>query len=286
LETAAPRAIVVGTASTDQPIGHLLREWRQRRRLSQLDLALEAEVSTRHLSFLETGRSTPSREMVLHLAERLEVPRRERNTLLLAAGYAPAFVERPFDDPALADARRAVETLLAAHEPCPALAVDRHWNLLAANRALAPLLGGIDPSLLKPPLNVLRLSLHPAGLAPRLVNHAEWRAHLFARLERQLTLTADSTLRALLDELRGYPAPSAPPASPPDSPLASVIVPMRLATEAGILSFVSTTTVFGTPVKITLSELALETLFPADAFTAEALGKLAESWRAAPAAAR
>ena len=278
------RDIVASMATSEQPIGSLLREWRQRRRLSQLELALEAEVSTRHLSFVETGRSTPSREMVLHLAERLEIPIRERNVLLLAAGYAPAFVERPLQDPALASARQAVELLLAAHEPWPALAVDRHWTLLASNRAVAPLLTGVAPALLRPPLNVLRLSLHPEGLAPRIANLTEWRGHLFARLSRQVSLTADAGLAELLRELRDYPAPALEAPFPhPDRAAASVVVPLCLTTDAGTLSFISTSTVFGTPVEVTLAELALETFFPADAATAAALRRLAEGYTSLPA---
>src|SRR5262244_3339088 len=178
------------TGVQTQPVGSLLRKWRERRRLSQLDLACEAEISTRHLSFLETGRSLPSREMVLRLAEQLEVPLRERNVLLIAAGYAPAFPERPLDDPALQAARKAVDLVLAGHEPYPALAIDRHWTLIASNNAVPPLMAGADPSLLRPPVNVLRLSLHPAGLSPRIVNLPQWRAHLLERLRRQIDLTA------------------------------------------------------------------------------------------------
>ena len=188
-----------------QPVGNLLRKWRERRRLSQLDLACEAEISTRHLSFLETGRSLPSREMVLRLAEQLEVPLRERNVLLIAAGYAPAFPERPLDDPALQAARKAVDLVLAGHEPYPALAIDRHWTLIASNNAVPPLLAGVEPSLLQPPVNVLRLSLHPAGLAPRIANLAEWRSHLLARLRHQIEVSADPVLEELLNELCGYP---------------------------------------------------------------------------------
>jgi len=257
----------------------LLREWRSARRRSQLDLALAADVSTRHLSFLETGRTQPSRDMVLHLAEQLEVPLRERNVLLLAAGYAPAFPERPLSDPALEAARRAVELVLAGHEPYPALAVDRHWQLVASNRAVAPMLGGIAPALLQPPVNVLRLSLHPDGLAPRIANLGEWRTHLLARLRRQVEMGADPALLELLRELRGYPAP---PGREPDAAAAerasrSVVIPLQLLTEGGTLSFISTTTIFGTPVDITLSELALETFFPADAATGAALRALAEA---------
>jgi transcriptional regulator with XRE-family HTH domain len=254
-----------------QPVGNLLRKWRERRRLSQLDLACEAEISTRHLSFLETGRSLPSREMVMRLAERLDVPLRERNALLVAAGYAPAFPERPLDDPALQSARKAVDLVLAGHEPYPALAIDRHWTLIASNNAVLPLLAGVDPSLLRPPVNALRLSLHPAGLAPRIANLAEWRSHLLARLRRQIEVTADTVLGELLNELCSYPAPGEGAENGGAGEYAGVAVPFRLVTEQGVLSFISATTIFGTPVDVTLSELALESFFPADAATAKAL---------------
>jgi len=256
-----------------RPVSDLLREWRQRRRMSQLDLACEADISARHLSFLETGRSQPSRDMLLHLAERLDIPLRERNILLNAAGFAPLFPERPLDDPALHAARKAVDLVLAGHEPYPALAIDRHWNLITSNNAVPPLLAGVDPSLLQPPINVLRLSLHPAGLASRIANLHEWRDHLFARLCRQIEVSGDPVLVALMAELADYPAPDGIASGKPetDAEFASVAVPFQLITEAGILSFISTTTVFGTPVDITLSELALETFFPADAATAQAL---------------
>jgi transcriptional regulator with XRE-family HTH domain len=260
-----------------QPIGDLLRDWRQRRRLSQLDLAAEAEISTRHLSFVETGRSQPSRDMVLNLAERLDVPLRERNVLLVAAGFAPMFAERPLDDPALRAARQAVDLVLAGHEPYPALAVDRHWRLVAANTAVQRLIAGADPALLKPPVNVLRLSLHPQGMAPRIANLPEWRGHLIERLRREVELTADPVLTALMEELRGYPVPFRTRPDPRQRDYAGILVPLRLATEAGVLSFFSTTTVFGTPLDVTLSELALESFFPADAETAEALRRLAKA---------
>jgi transcriptional regulator with XRE-family HTH domain len=262
---------------TVQPVGELLREWRQRRRLSQLDLALDADVSTKHLSFVESGRAQPSREMVLHLAEQLEVPLRERNMLLVAAGFAPVFRERQLQDPALASARRAIDLVLAGHEPYPALAVDRHWTMVAANGAVARLAGGADPSLLQPPVNVLRLSLHPRGLAPRIANLAEWRAHLLERLRRQIDVSDDPVLASLLEELRGLPAPGASASRKPavNGEFAGVVVPLQLVTDAGTLSFFSTTTVFGTPVDITLSELAIEAFFPADAATGEALRQLA-----------
>jgi transcriptional regulator with XRE-family HTH domain len=260
-----------------RPVGEQLRDWRQRRRLSQLDLACEANVSARHLSFVETGRSQPSRDMILRLADQLDVPLRERNVLLLAAGFAPVFPERPLSDPALDTARRAVELVLKGHEPYPALAVDRHWTLVAANDAVQPLLGDTDPELLRPPVNVLRLSLHPAGVAPRITNLPEWRAHVLARVRRQVDVTADAALASLLKELSEYPMPaaelaadSAPP-SPFEHAYNAVVVPFKLRVGGAILSFISTTTVFGTPVDITLSELAVESFFPADPATADAL---------------
>src|SRR5215470_212338 len=254
-------------------IGDHLREWRQRRRLSQLDLALEADISAKHLSFLETGRAQPSRDMVLHLAERLDIPLRERNVLLLSAGYAPVFANRSLDDPALRHVRHAVDLVLKGHEPYPALAVDRHWTLVAHNAAVPALIASADPSLLVPPVNVLRLSLHPKGLAPRIANLPEWRAHLLMRLRQQIDVTADGALIKLLDELSGYPAPGggkAPRGTVKDE-YAGVVVPLQFNTEAGVLSFFSTTTIFGTPVDVTLSELAIESFFPADSATAELL---------------
>lgn len=261
-----------------QPVGNLLREWRQRRRLSQLDLACEADISTRHLSFLETGRSQPSRDMLLRLAERLDIPLRERNVMLIAAGYAPVFAERSLEDPALGAARRAVDLVLAGHEPYPAIAVDRHWTLIAHNKAVPPMLAGADPSLLSPPVNVLRLSLHPLGLAPQIANLAEWRSHLLERLRRQIEISADSMLAELMRELCSYPVPEGSSISEVDTDreFAGVVIPVQFVTENGIFSFFSTTTIFGTPVDITLSELAIESFFPADAATAEALRHMAE----------
>lgn len=262
-------------SATATAVGDHLRQWRQRRRLSQLDLALDAEISTRHLSFVETGRAQPSRDMVLRLADQLEIPLRERNTILVAAGFAPVFPQRSLDDPALAAARKAVEIILAGHEPHPALVVDRGWNLVSANRMIAPMMAGADPELLKPPLNVLRLTLHPKGLAPRIVNLHEWRAHLLDRLRREVELTADTGLGELLTELRAYPIPGGQPPRRALDEYGGVAIPFQLNTPAGLLSFFSTTTVFGTPVDVTLSELTLETFFPADAQTAQALRDMA-----------
>jgi transcriptional regulator with XRE-family HTH domain len=255
-----------------------LRHWRQHRRLSQLDLAQEADISTRHLSYVETGRAAPSREMVLRLAERLGVPLRERNALLIAAGYAPMYRERTLDDPALAAARRAVDLVLKGHEPYPALAVDRHWHLVAANAIVPLLMAGASPELLKPPINVLRLSLHPEGIAPKIANLAQWRAHLLERLQQQIATTGDAALQALHDELAAYPVGSAGHDAPAvGSELAGVVVPFQITTPGGMLSFISTTTIFGTPVDVTLQELAVESFFPADTQTADALRALAAS---------
>lgn len=262
-----------GRTPAGPPVGALLRSWRQRRGLSQLDLACEADISTRHVSFLETGRSQPSRGMLIHLAERLDVPLRERNALLVAAGFAPVYSEHSLDNPAMEAARRAVDLVLTGHEPFPALAVDRHWHLLAANRAVAPLLEGVSAELLAGPVNVLRLSLHPDGLAGRIGNWAQWREHVLSRLTRQIEASADPVLVALRSELQGYPAPASSlddgggeAGHHPD-----VVVPLRLHTSVGLLSLFSTTTVFGTAVDVTLSELAIEAFFPADAETAERL---------------
>ena len=261
---------------TQIPVGDLLRQWRQRRRLSQLDLACDAEISTRHLSFLETGRARPSREMLLRLAEWLDVPLRERNAMLLAAGYAPVFPERPLADSSMEAARRTVQRLLAAHEPYPALAVDRHWSLVMHNSVVPRLFQGVEAaSLLQPPVNVLRLSLHPEGLAPQIVNLGQWRSHLLARLHRQIEVSGDAVLAALLEELRSYPVAEGTSALEAGHDFAGIAVPMQLSTPAGTLSFISTTTVFGTPVDLTLAELALETFLPADEITAEALRSLA-----------
>ncbi|MFI4934662.1 MAG: helix-turn-helix domain-containing protein [Caulobacterales bacterium] len=254
------------------PVGERLREWRQRRRMSQLDLALEAEISTRHLSFVETGRASPSRDMLLNLAETLELPLRERNGLLLAAGFAPVFPQRPLDDPASGPVRAAMERVIAAHEPFPALAVDRHWNLVAANGAVAPLVAGVAPELLTPQVNVLRLGLHPGGLASRTENFGEWRAHLLSRLRRQSVESGDRALVELLSELESYPGGEAP-AEPTDP--AALAIPFRLRHGGRVLSFISTTMVFGAAREVTLSELAIETFLPADAATAAALQALA-----------
>ncbi|WP_297749012.1 helix-turn-helix transcriptional regulator [Hydrogenophaga sp.] len=263
-------------ARTPAPFGERLRHWRQHRRLSQLDLAHVADVSTRHLSYVETGRASPSRDMVLRLLDRLDIPLRERNGLLQAAGYAPMYRERPLDAPDMAPARAAVQRILDCHEPWPALAMDRHWNLVMANRMVAPLLAGAAPTLLQGPINVLRLSLHPDGLAPRIANLRQWRVHLFERLRQQIHATSDETLTALLAELQGYPDGfgAAPVVALPGEHH-GVLMPFQFQTPHGTLQLVSTTTVFGSPVDITLQELALETFFPADEASAALLRGLA-----------
>src|ERR1700674_1937701 len=267
----APSATVLADRTKPARIGDHLRQWRQRRHLSQLDLAVDAEISARHLSFVETGRAAPSRDMVMRLAAPLDVPLRERNVLLVAAGFAPAFPQRSLDDPALKPARAAIDLVLKAHEPNPALAVDRHWNLVSANRMVMRLLEGIPTRLLGQPLNILRLAFHPEGLAPRTVNLAEWCGHLLERLHRQCEATADPELIKLYHELKAYPIPARSAPLPADN----VAIPFKLRFEGETLSFMSATMIFGTPVDITLSELALETFFPADELTAERMRSMA-----------
>lgn len=265
-------------AQTFPSAGMLLRQWRERRRMTQLDLALEAEISPRHLSFVETGRARPSREMLLHLAQELEIPLRERNRLLVSAGFAPVFSERTLGDAALAQARRAIDLMLEAQKPFPAFALDRRWNIVASNGALPELYEGVAAELLEAP-NALRLSLHPRGLAPKIENLGEWRAHLLARLERQIGLTGDADLLELKEECERYGGPAAAISaaaiskSAENQPEETVLVPLRIRTARGVLSFLSTTTVFGTPVEVTLSELAIESFFPADEATARSLGR-------------
>jgi transcriptional regulator with XRE-family HTH domain len=278
-----PSAAIKGNSATPAsgaatPVGGLLRTWRERRRLSQLELAGAADISARHVSFLETGRSVPSRAMLLRLAERLDIPLRERNSLLLAAGYAPMYSERRLDDPALRQARTAVDLVLAGHAPYPALAVDRHWSMVSANASVGLLMGGMAESLMQPPVNVLRLGLHPKGLAPRIANYTQWREHVLMRLRQQIAATADPILMELLAELESYPTPATSGEEvglADDVDYGGVVVPFCLRTEYGVLSFFSTTTVFGTPLDVTLAELAIESFFPADPQTTEALNQIA-----------
>ncbi|WP_163504924.1 helix-turn-helix domain-containing protein [Fodinicola acaciae] len=243
-------------------IGPLLRDWRQRRRLSQLELALIANISARHLSFIETGRAQPSRDMVLRLAEHLDVPVRARNALLVAAGHAPAYSETPLDAPEMHDVRVAIDTILAGHEPYPALVMDESWTLVASNTGMTALLDGISPELLKPPINVMRLALHPDGAATRIVNLAQWREHLLARLHRQIVASGSEALKKLYDEVVAYGAPVDDHPAFPSA--ADLVIPMRIRQGDAELSFFSTIATFGTPMDITLTELAIESFFPAD----------------------
>ncbi|PIF19083.1 MULTISPECIES: helix-turn-helix domain-containing protein [unclassified Acidovorax] len=271
------RSAAAGPAS----FGDHLRTWRQQRHLSQLELADEADISTRHVSFMETGRTNPSRDMVLRLCERLAIPLRERNALLVAAGYAPMYRERALDDPALTAARQAVELVLKGHEPCPAIALDRCWNVVAANRAAQALLAAhMSPELLAPPINVFRLSLHPNGLASRIANLAQWRHHLFERLRQQIHATGDPALLALQAELLEYPAPDESTPLVMAGEMLGVVMPFCFNSMHGMLSLISTTTIFGTPVDVTLQELAVESFFPADAFTAQVLREMAQQYAA------
>jgi transcriptional regulator with XRE-family HTH domain len=265
------------TVSSRVDVGPLLREWRERRRLTQLELALEAGVSARHLSFVETGRSQPGREMLLRVLEHLNLPFREQNRILLAAGHAPAFPERSLDDPELAPVREALDVILSGHEPYPAVAVDRAWNLVAANSVMLALaeLVDIDPQLLEPPINVMRVGLHPRGLAPLMVNLGDWHAHWLERLRRQLAATGDEQLAALIEEVASYPVPD------PERDLASgigskeMLGPVKVhAPGGGELSFFGMFATFDTPFEVTTSELAIELLFPADRATAEAVATL------------
>lgn len=261
------------------PVGQLLREWRLRRRLTQLELAHDAGISPKHLCFLETGRAQPSRNMLLRLAEYLQVPLRDRNLLLNAAGYASEFTQRRLDDSDLQPARRAIDALLAAHKPNPAYVVDRYWTLIAGNGGFVPFLGPVDSKLLQPPVNVLRLTLHPQGLAPRLANYEEWRFHVLASVRRQSEISRDPELAALWRELAAYQLPRemrAAPVSDSEQESYRFAVPFQLVTPTGTLSFFSTTTVFGSPVEITVAEISLEAFYPADEFTAQALRQAAD----------
>lgn len=251
-----------------RPIGELLRRWRSLRRKSQFELALEAGVSPKHLSFVENGKSAPGREMVLRLAESLDLPLRERNDLLLAAGYAPVYPETDLDSPEMSLVREAVRKVLAGHEPYPAVVVDRRWNLVDMNAGASLFTSGISPELLEPPVNVLRASLHPEGLAGRIVNLGEWRGHILGRLRREVSVASDPELSLLLDELRGYPCeePDSETSGPED-----IIVPLRLLHEGRELSFFGTVATFGTPLDVTVAELSIESFFPADPETASAL---------------
>jgi transcriptional regulator with XRE-family HTH domain len=255
------------THQTQTAIGEQLRAWRERRHLSQLALAVQAEVSSRHLSFIETGRAQPGRELILRLTEELDIPLRERNDLLIAAGFAPTFQTRSFDDPAFDPIRAIVELTLERHKPFPAYLIDRHWNIVRSNAAVPALFDGVDAVLLSPPVNVIRLVLHPRGMAPRILNHTAWRSHYLTLLRRQIQMTADPQLEALLRETLAYPV-AGPDARNADG---SPAVPLIVQTRLGRLSFIGATTVFGSPADVTLEEVALEVLHPADAYTDQAV---------------
>jgi transcriptional regulator with XRE-family HTH domain len=266
----------MATATSSVGVGPLLREWRERRRLTQLELALDAGVSARHVSFVETGRSHPGRDMLLRVAGRLDIPYRDRNRLLIAAGHAPAFPERSLEDPTLAPVRSALDRILAAHEPYPATVIDRGWNLVAANTGAGALFEGIevDSALLEPPINLLRLGLHPGGFAPRIVNLADWRAHFLRRLAQQVAVTGDSELEELMEEIAGYPGGRAVDRDGGSVEATDVLGPVRVyAPDGGEWAFFGMFASFDTPFEVTASELALELLFPADRVTEEAFKK-------------
>ncbi|MFD2764935.1 helix-turn-helix transcriptional regulator [Micromonospora eburnea] len=252
-----------------EPVGVLIRRWRERRGRSQLDVSMSAELSARHLSFVENGRANPSRGLIERLCDELDVPLRERNELYLAAGFAPMHAESVFTD--LGAARAAVEAVLTGHEPNPALAVNVRWELLAANRAMAAFLHDVPAELRTPPVNVLRVTMHPDGLARRISNLAQWRAHLLRRVRRQLARTAAEGLADLLRELESYPVPGRNGPVAGRAPTEDLVVPMRLSTEYGELALLYTTTMFGSPRDVTLDEISIETFFPADAATADTL---------------
>ncbi|WP_116999855.1 helix-turn-helix domain-containing protein [Desertimonas flava] len=263
-----------------EPVGHLVRTWRQRRRRSQLDVAIGADISARHLSFVETGRSLPSRTMIARLCDELDVPLRERNRLYLAAGFAPMHPERPLAD--LGSARAAVEAVLTGHEPNPALAVNARWELLAANDAALSILGLADGPPLDEPFNVMRGTLHPDALAPRVVNYEQWRAHVVRRIRRHAARTADPALSELADEIESYPQRDGHRVDIDDVG-EDLVIPLRLRTDGGELTFLYTVTVFGAPRDVTLDEIAIETFFPADAATAALLRAAADGARLAAA---
>jgi transcriptional regulator with XRE-family HTH domain len=249
-----------------RPVGELLREWRERRRLSQLDLSIQAEISTRHLSFVETGRSRPTPQMIVKLTEQLDVPLRERNTLLLAAGYAPAYPQHGLAEPELANVRAALRKVLDGHEPYPAVIVNRWWELLEGNSAIQRLIDGSAAHLLAEPVNVLRLTLHPEGMAPRIINLAQWRAHLLTQLHRRAAELGDARLLDLHEELLGYPGGEDHTVAPHN-----VVLPLRLKHGDGELSFFSISAAVSTATDVTVGELAIEMFYPADAETARAL---------------
>jgi transcriptional regulator with XRE-family HTH domain len=276
MTTLASGSAASAATPADRGVGPLLRSWREQRRVSQLELALRADSSARHISFIETGRAKPSEEMVLRLAEHLDVPVRERNALLLAAGYAPRYSETPLDDPAMDALREGVERLIQGYEPYPALVVDAMYNVVAANRGILMLLDGIPESLLTQPLNAMRLTLHPEGLAPRIRNLREWRGHLLEQMGRHIALHRSQPLRELYDEVAAYPVPEADEVAvgEPAEPVPYFALPLRIEHEGRTLSFISSISTFNTPMDVTVAELAIETLLPADPATVKHLHSL------------
>ncbi|MFG2484374.1 helix-turn-helix domain-containing protein [Streptomyces virginiae] len=262
------------TTSPTTSVGTLLRAWRERRGISQLELAGRADSSSRHISFIETGRSRPSEEMVLRLADHLDVPMRERNSLLLAAGYAPRYAHTALDDPAMETLREGIARLLTGYEPYPALVVDAVYDVVAANQGIAMLLDGLPEHLLTPPLNAMRITLHPEGLAPRIHNLKEWRGHLLAQMERQIALARSEPLRALYEEVSAYPVAERPGDSAPQEPTAYIALPLVIEHDGHLLSFVSSIATFNTPMDVTVAELAIETMLPADPATVKYLRSL------------
>ncbi|MFB6522527.1 helix-turn-helix domain-containing protein [Streptomyces sp. NPDC056401] len=263
------------TTAAPLTVGALLRTWRERRGLSQLELAGRADSSSRHISFVETGRSRPSEEMVLRLADHLDVPMRDRNALLVAAGYAPRYAHTPLDSPSMEVLREGLERLLTGYEPYPALVVDSTYNVVAANRGILMLMEGLPEHLLAGPLNAMRLTLHPQGLAPRIHNLREWRGHLLAQMERQIALARSAPLRALYEEVAAYPVPERPGDGEPDEAVPYIALPLRIEHDGHLLSFVSSISTFNTPMDVTVAELAIETLLPADPATVKYLRSLA-----------
>ncbi|MFD8740302.1 helix-turn-helix domain-containing protein [Streptomyces sp. NPDC059618] len=277
IDPPGPAPVPAPSAASGTGVGPLLRAWREQRRVSQLELALRADSSARHISFVETGRSRPSEEMVLRLAEHLDVPVRERNALLLAAGYAPRYAETPLDDPSMDALREGVQRLIQGYEPYPALVVDATYDVLAANRGITMLLDGVPDRLLVPPLNAMRLTLHPEGLAPRILNLRAWRGHLLAQMDRQIALRRSEPLRALYEEVAAYPVPEREPVPADDEtdlPAPHFALPLRIEHEGRVLSFISSVSTFNTPMDVTVSELAIETFLPADPATGKYLHSL------------
>ena len=260
----------MATDAEPQTAGELIRFWRTQRRLTQMDLALDASLSTKHLSFVETGRSQPSRQLLVHLAQHLDLPIAERNRLMLAGGFAPPYLEQPYDGEVMQPLRESLSRLLEAHEPNPALIVDGLWNLIEANRAASLLWDGVDPDLLEPPINMLRLGVHPGGLPKISSMTAACNAPLISRLRRQSREDADPALGELLDEVEAY-LPDEPPTAQATQP----VVSLDLRTPAGEVSLFTVIATLGAPLEVTAASLAIETFVPMDPTSAARLAELA-----------